>query len=112
MHQNQNKNQNQHIPVLAHEVMIYLAPRSGETYLDVTAGYGGHAKQILSKTAGPAVLVDRDKSAVTYLRSVFKTKSVKVVGQDFLAASQELNRAGERFDMILADLGVSSPHLN
>src|SRR3989344_2923294 len=108
----QNKNQNQHIPVLAHAVMSYLAPSRGESYLDLTAGYGGHAKQVLSKTAGPATLVDRDLAAVNYLRSVFKTNSVEVVHQDFLAASQELNRSNQQFNMILADLGVSSPHLN
>ena len=98
--------------MLAHAVMSYLAPSRGESYLDLTAGYGGHAKQVLSKTAGPATLVDRDLAAVNYLRSVFKTNSVEVVHQDFLAASQELNRSNQQFNMILADLGVSSPHLN
>ena len=108
----QNKNQNQHIPVLLDAVLFYLAPKPGETYLDLTAGYGGHAKEILNKTGGPAVLVDRDKQAVDYLRANNKARSTIILHQDFLTASRDLDQRGERFDLILADLGVSSPHLN
>jgi 16S rRNA (cytosine1402-N4)-methyltransferase len=108
----QNKNQNQHIPVLLQAVIDYLAPKSGEHYLDLTAGYGGHAAQILGKTRGQAILVDRDQNAIDYLREHYQTKSVIVWHQDFLTSSRQLNERGERFDLILADLGVSSPHLN
>jgi len=109
----QNKNQNQHIPVLLEAVLSYLAPKPGEAYLDLTAGYGGHATEVLAKTAGAqAVLVDRDKQAVDYLQATYQARSVNVLHQDFLSASRELDQRGERFDLILADLGVSSPHLN
>ena len=37
---------------------------------------------------------------------------VDVRQADFLAASQKLAAEGRRFDLIVADLGVSSPHLN
>lgn len=111
MHQNQ---QNNHIPVLLDATLQYLGPKAGESYLDLTAGYGGHAEAILERTLTPAkaVLVDRDKNAVDELRQKFAGLSVKIIHQDFLAASQELFRSGKRFDLILADLGVSSPHLN
>ena len=111
MHQNKNQNK-KHIPVLLDAVLSYLQPKAGESYLDLTAGYGGHATAILEHTKGRAILVDRDAAAADYLRQHFSSTSVEVRHQDFLAASEALQKAGKRFDMILADLGVSSPHLD
>lgn len=102
----------EHIPVLASEVQAALNPQTGERYLDLTAGLGGHANLVLYKTGASerAVLVDRDESASQVL--ALKFPQVRIVHQDFLSASQELVKAGEQFDLILADLGVSSVHLN
>jgi 16S rRNA (cytosine1402-N4)-methyltransferase len=101
-----------HQPVLLKQVLEYLMPKPGESYLDLTAGYGGHASAVVEKTGKPAkaVLVDRDLTAAASLRRRFGNK-VKVVHNDFLAASQQLLNRKAAFDMILADLGVSSPHL-
>lgn len=110
MHQN---DQNMHIPVLLRQVLEYLDPQPSESYLDVTAGYGGHAEAILERTLnGKTVLIDRDENAVQELAKRFKGRNVVIRRQDFLTASRELLAAKEQFDMILADLGVSSPHLN
>jgi len=100
--------------VLLEQVLTYLNPREGEKYLDLTAGYGGHATAILERTNNPkgAVLVDRDPNAVKSLRERFDEMGVEIIHQDFLSASQKLVASGEQFDLILADLGVSSPHLN
>lgn len=95
--------------MLAKEVLGLLSPREGENYLDLTAGYGGHARLVLAATHASSVLVDRDASAIRKLKAF---SGAKVIHQDFLAASRELADAGEKFDMILADLGVSSMHLN
>ncbi len=106
-------NQLQHIPVLMAEVLTYLKPEPKQTYLDLTAGYGGHAGVIRSRTHGwPVTLVDRDTMAVGHLRERFPDEASEIIQQDFLTASQQLVLAGRQFDMILADLGVSSPHLN
>jgi 16S rRNA (cytosine1402-N4)-methyltransferase len=113
MHQNKHQNKNkQHEPVLTAEVLQYLAPKEGESYLDLTAGYGGHARLIVERVGSLTniMLVDRDQNAVDVLKSEFT--SAKIRQQDFLSASQELVQKKERFDLILADLGVSSPHLN
>lgn len=108
-HQNQNK----HTPVLLRATLKYLDPNPGESYLDLTAGYGGHAKEIRRLTLmGPTVLVDRDKHAISYLRAHVADKAVKILHQDFLTAGQKLLEEGQQFDIILADLGVSSPHFN
>lgn len=62
-----------HIPVLLSEVLASLDPQPGETYLDLTAGYGGHASKILDVTQNykNSVLVDRDKFAADYLEHKF-----------------------------------------
>jgi 16S rRNA (cytosine1402-N4)-methyltransferase len=114
MHQNKTKNKHiEHEPVLLAAVLEYLSPQSDESYLDLTAGYGGHAAAILAKTGQPgkATLVDRDKNAIEYLEQRYG-EQLTICHQDFLSASRELIAKGMQFDVILADLGVSSPHLN
>lgn len=113
--QKQTDHQNKkHIPVLSEEVMHVLAPEKGETYLDVTAGYGGHAGLVLERTLQPkgTVLVDRDEQSIEHLTERFAKDKVEILHCDFLTAAKQLNEQNERFDMILADLGVSSVHLD
>jgi 16S rRNA (cytosine1402-N4)-methyltransferase len=57
------------------------------------------------------VLVDRDGNAISVLTERFG-KTANIRHQDFLSASEELRAEQTYFDIILADLGVSSPHLN
>lgn len=102
-----------HNPVLLAEVLQYLDPQPKENYLDLTAGYGGHTGAIRARTHGwPVTLVDRDQMAIDYLTERFTDHGAEIIHSDFLTASQQLVLQGRQFDMILADLGVSSPHLN
>lgn len=106
-----------HIPVLLKEVLSSLAPKRGEAYLDLTAGYGGHARAILERTAQPGstVLVDRDQNAIDVLQQKFADdieQGLRIIHADFLKATDSLVAANQQFDLILADLGVSSPHLD
>ena len=96
------------------EVLQYLDPKKGETFLDLTAGYGGHAREVLERTFNghKTVLVDRDQHAIIALREQFGDTGAEIVHKDFLSAGRELIAAGRQFDLILADLGVSSPHLD
>ncbi|MCL2174260.1 16S rRNA (cytosine(1402)-N(4))-methyltransferase RsmH [Candidatus Saccharibacteria bacterium] len=102
-----------HIPVLLDAVLDFLKPRAGERYLDLTAGYGGHARAVIARTrnAGLATLVDRDDLAIKHLKS-FARDGARLIHLDFYQAAQDLVAAGEQFDMILLDLGVSSPQLD
>lgn len=113
MHQHQNKNK-QHVPVLLEAVLHYLDPQAGESYLDLTAGYGGHATAILERTGSltHTTLVDRDQRAIDELGKLYGNADIDLRHQDFYTASQQLTAEGRQFDLILADLGVSSPHLN
>lgn len=109
-----HQNKNQHTPVLLREVLQYLAPEKGDKLLDVTAGYGGHAEVILGLVGQESkhILVDRDSSATIYLADKLKGHNLEIWHSDFLSATKSLTKYNNKFDMILADLGVSSPHLN
>ena len=115
MHQNKHQNTNQkHVPVLLSEVLQYLDSKEGDAYLDLTAGYGGHAQEVLAQTGNyqNSVLVDRDINAINELHKIFGDTDVELRHNDFLGASQDLVIQSRQFDLIMADLGVSSPHLN
>jgi 16S rRNA (cytosine1402-N4)-methyltransferase len=104
------KQKQTHIPVLLNETLHYLSPARGQSYLDVTAGFGGHARAVLDLTQNfkNSVLVDRDSEAIDALEEAFANTDVKIVCNNFLSASDDLKKQGRQFDMILADLGVSS----
>lgn len=102
-----------HTPVLLSEVLAGLDPKLSESYLDLTAGYGGHAKEILDVTQNykDSVLIDRDEFAVEYLRQKFPD-ALEIKHTDFYSAVLQLFECGKTFDLILADFGVSSPQLD
>ena len=93
--------------------MANLSPRPGEKYLDLTAGYGGHAKSILDVTLNykDSVLVDRDDFAIEYLKTKFP-RELTLRHTDFYSAVLQLIECGNTFDIILADFGVSSLQLD
>ena len=59
-----------------------------------------------------AILLDRDQKAIEHLTHKFKENSPTIIKNDFWRATKELADDGKQFDLILADLGVSSPHLD
>jgi len=106
-----------HEPVMAAEVLRYLAPRAGGRYLDLTVGGGGHARAILERIgpAGVFVGADRDEEV---LRRTAAELGAKYPQSRFLRANfaeiRELSRLLEPicFDGLLLDLGVSSLQLD
>lgn len=103
-----------HSPVLLSQTIEILKPKAGESYLDLTAGYGGHAEEFLSRigTEGTATLVDRDKFAIDHLREKFTTKRVELIKSSYLDAVRKLSSKKRKFDLVLMDIGVSSPQLD
>lgn len=102
-----------HVPVLLESCLQLLNPKLGEKYLDLTAGYGGHAGAVLAETKNyrESTLVDRDEYAMANLYA-FETNGVQLVRADFVTAARQLIADGRRYDIILLDLGVSSPQLD
>ena len=103
----------QHVPVLLEATLDLLHPIQGENYLDLTAGYGGHARKFLEKTKNytDSVLVDRDDFAIEQLFE-FTQKGVGLLHTDFVSAAKALVEEGRQFNIVLVDLGVSSPQLD
>ena len=103
-----------HKPVLLSEVMLELSPQKGENYLDLTAGFAGHASSILDVTQNykDSTLVDRDQYAIDYLTEKFANFPIEILHTDFYSAALQLYECGKTYDIILADFGVSSPQLD
>lgn len=103
-----------HIPVLLSDVVNMLSPKQGESYLDLTAGYGGHADKILEVTQNykGAVLNDRDQNAINFLKAKYQEEKPEFTHDDFYSTALQLVESNKKFDMILADFGVSSPQLD
>lgn len=102
-----------HVPVLLEATLDLLHPIQGENYLDLTAGYGGHARRFLAITENynDSVLVDRDDYAIAKLAE-FEQKGVSLLHTDFVSAARQLVEKGQQFSIVLIDLGVSSPQLD
>lgn len=102
-----------HVPVLLDASLETLHPIQGENYLDLTAGYGGHARRFLEKTENytDSVLVDRDDYAISHLDE-FKQKGVTLLHTDFVSGARRLIEEGRQFSIVFVDLGVSSPQLD
>ncbi len=102
-----------HVPVLLDAIVELVRPAKGESYLDLTAGYGGHARRILDMTGTytESVLVDRDENATRHLESTMN-KRIGLMHTDFVSAAKELSKKGKTFDIAIVDLGVSSPQLD
>ena len=103
----------QHLPVLLDDTVRMLDPKLGQVYLDGTAGFGGHAAVIVDRLGpeGQAILIDRDAMAVRHLAEGFGDDA-EVIHASYLEAAERLAEDGRLVDLILLDLGVSSPQLD
>ena len=102
-----------HVPVLLEQSLSILQPKKGESYLDLTAGYGGHAKEFLkiTKNYKDSVLVDRDEFAILNLKAL-QAKGAELMHTDFISATEKLIEEEKKFDIVFVDLVVSSPQLD
>jgi 16S rRNA (cytosine1402-N4)-methyltransferase len=103
-----------HVPVLKREVLALLKPAKGKTIVDCTVGLGGHAEALAAKGAR-VIGLDLDEANLRLAKD-----RLEIAGADFelrhanfAALPSVLQELGiERVDGVLADLGVSSPHLD
>lgn len=101
-----------HIPVLREKVLEVCSPKSGEVFADLTAGYGGHAQMLLKSVgdSGFGYIFDKDPDAIKALRVKFnKVPNVAIEHTDFSTIDWEHL---PKLNIILLDLGVSSPQLD
>ncbi|MEH2229709.1 MAG: 16S rRNA (cytosine(1402)-N(4))-methyltransferase RsmH [Nostoc sp.] len=100
-----------HLPVLPQEVIVGLAVSPGGHYLDTTVGGGGHSRLILEAAADVRVTaIDQDEDALAAARKKLAEfgDRIRFIHSNFADYEFPPNT----FDGILADLGVSSYHLD
>lgn len=111
-----------HYPVMLNEVLDIFAEANTEKpkyYLDGTFGRGGHAEEVSRRFPDLDIYaLDKDKEALDYAKTKFeqKIKSQKFFIEQASFASLdtviERQHWPSKYDMILLDLGVSSPQLD
>lgn len=108
-----------HVPVLAKQTVDLLTgDRSGCCRLiDGTLGCGGHSSLILKKLPEALLLgIDRDADALRRAEQalVFADGRVRFVKSEFARIREAAEAAGwdDGVDMILLDIGVSSPQID
>ncbi|MFY9554523.1 MAG: 16S rRNA (cytosine(1402)-N(4))-methyltransferase RsmH [Blastocatellia bacterium] len=104
-----------HDPVLLNEVIDWLRPGAGGTFVDCTVGLGGHAHAILAASAYTSVIgLDRDLDALALARerlAIFEDR-VQLVHANFENIAAVLDQTGiKEVRGVLADLGISSMQL-
>ena len=108
-----------HRSICVSEILAALAPQPGDVALDATLGFGGHAQAILPRLlpGGRLLGVDVDPLELprteARLRGLGYDRSVLSVHRmNFSELSTLLTEAGGGFDLVLADLGVSSMQID
>jgi 16S rRNA (cytosine1402-N4)-methyltransferase len=115
---NQNSEEKQaHLPVLYHEIIHALQPKSGGLYIDATLGAGGHAWGILEKSSpdGRLLGLDVDPQALNLAAeklSIYSSRAV-IIQSSYLDIKNQITNLGwPAVDGIVFDLGVSSMQLD
>jgi 16S rRNA (cytosine1402-N4)-methyltransferase len=110
---------NLHIPVLLQESIDSLNLKTGDTVVDCTVNYGGHAEMIAKAIgkAGKLIIFDLDlqalKSATERLQKLENAPQIFPIHSNYRFLKEKLERLGiEKVDAIFADLGLSSQELD
>lgn len=108
-----------HRPICVEQILAILNPRPGETGLDATLGYGGHAEALLPRLVPGGRLFAIDVDSVEQPRTEARLRDLGFLNQqlivrklNFADVALLLPEVGDGFDCVLADLGVSSMQLD
>jgi len=98
---------------MVEEVMTFLRCEAGRTYVDATLGGGGHASEILKRTAPDGVLIGMDWDEDALFEATRRLKPfgdrVRIFRENFIQVPDLMR--DESVDGILLDLGLSSIQL-
>jgi 16S rRNA (cytosine1402-N4)-methyltransferase len=109
-----------HRPIMVGEILEVLRIQPGETVVDCTLGYGGHARELLTATQPGGRLIGLDQDPLelpkteTRLRSLgFPVESLLMRRMNFAGLAALLaHESPGGADAILADLGLSSMQID
>ncbi|MCI8327698.1 MAG: 16S rRNA (cytosine(1402)-N(4))-methyltransferase RsmH [Lachnospiraceae bacterium] len=106
-----------HIPICVREILDFLQIQPGQIGLDATLGYGGHTQKLLECLKGEGHLYAIDVDTIE-LEKTKKRLEELGYGSDILTIQHrnfaEIDQIApeEKFDFVLADLGVSSMQID
>lgn len=102
-----------HLPVMSREVVMLLKLKVGGTYVDATAGLGGHSEEILRHIGnGKLFCIDRDKESIKMAMQRLSDKRAVFIKGSFSDIENLARKAGaDPVDGVLFDLGTSMFHL-
>ena len=106
-----------HVPVLLEEILAALRPAPGDVVLDATLGHGGHAEAFLRCIGPTGRLVGMDVDGQTLARTRARLEAagfaLSTYHRNFDALASVPPAEGlAGFDVVLADLGVSSMQID
>lgn len=108
-----------HRPICVAEILHLLNPQPGEIALDATFGFGGHSQTILPHLIPGGQLFATDVDAIERPRTEARLRTLGyaedaliIRALNFADFAQLLPETNGGFDIILADLGVSSMQLD
>lgn len=106
-----------HISIMVEEILDFLQIQPGQVGYDATLGYGGHTRRMLEQLQGQGHLyatdVDPVESEKTRQRLAdlgYGPEILTIRRMNFAQVDQVA--PGEKFDFVLADLGVSSMQID
>lgn len=104
-----------HVPVLLQAAVDGLNVQPGGIYVDLTLGGGGHSREILRRLKGTGHLYsfDQDQDVLLNAAELEGEKNFTFIRSNFRFLKNWMLYYGhEQVEGILADLGVSSHHLD
>ncbi|XP_048804219.1 12S rRNA N4-methylcytidine (m4C) methyltransferase isoform X1 [Lagopus muta] len=115
LHSTENKTfERLHIPVMVEEVINFLSPQSGQRFLDMTFGAGGHSTALLEKASNITIYaLDRDPMAYKIAQQLSESypKQIQALLGQFSQSEALLISSGVEpgtLDGVLLDAGCSS----
>ena len=106
-----------HISIMVNEILEFLDIQPGQIGYDATLGYGGHSQKMLEKLQGKGHLYATDVDPIESEKTRKRLESLGY-GPEILTIKRinfaRLDEVApeEKFDFVLADLGVSSMQID
>jgi len=106
-----------HISIMVEEILDFLQIKPGQIGYDATLGYGGHTRRMLEQLRGQGHMYATDVDPIESEKTRERLAALGY-GPEILTIRRmnfaEIDKVapGEKFDFILADLGVSSMQID
>ena len=108
-----------HRPICVAEILALLKPQPGDMALDATLGYGGHSQELLARLMPGGRLFALDVDPLELPRTEARLRALgyddaalRVRRMNFARIAELLPETAGGFDVVLADLGVSSMQID